>query len=445
MKIKSIQKFNFTSQIPSKYIIAQNSQKSPVQAQAQSTVAGNIFNQFAYQLNTSQMPLDAPEITLEKTKLKNNISLLVDTNTPNKPSGVIALHTFDKKGINPSAYEVLSKMLFGESSKIGENNNAATSFIKFNNNTLQCELDTTEANFFDTLNSSVNIILHPDLSQDNFNKAKNDLLNDSKSDDASQKAMEVFCPRNYSSSDELSKVTLDDVKKAHETVLKNSQMTVALSLPNEFYQQNRDKIVQTFEQSFLQMKDQTDSAEQIKNIHPIDKDYRFEDKSDDRAAIERFYVIDGEQTYKDSVKTSVLTALIEGRIKSTLPQTQACEILVDSPAFESGSYIDIYLNSEGKKYAASDMEKYLNNSVQTFFKTPISKEELDEAKKQTAEKFAQLYKISSYRAISLLQNYPDGTISIAKDKQILNEITLDEMNKFAIQHLLKPSSTAVIE
>ena len=445
MKIKSIQKFNFTSQIPSKYIIVQNSQKSPVQAQAQSAVSGNIFNQFAYQLNTPQTSLDAPEITVEKTKLKNNISLIVDTNSPNKPAGVITLRTLDKKGINPSAYEVLSKMLFGESSKIGENNNAATSFIKFNNNTLQCELDTTEANFFDTLNSSVNIILHPDLSQDNFNKAKNDLLNDLKSDDASQKAMEVFCPRNYSSSDELSKVTLDDVKKAHETVLKNSQMTVALSLPNGFYQQNRDKIVQTFERSFLQMKDQTDSAEQIKNIHPIDKDYRFEDKSDDRAAIERFYVIDGEQTYKDGVKTSVLTALIEGRIKSTLPQAQACEILVDNPAFESGSYIDIYLNSEGKKYAASDMEKYLNNSVQTFFKTPISKEELDEAKKQTAEKFAQLYKISSYRAISLLQNYPDGTISIAKDKQILNEITLDEMSKFATEHLSKPSSTAVIE
>lgn len=445
MKINSIQKFSFTSQIPNKYMIAQNDQKSPVQAQAQSTVAGNIFNQFAYQLNTSQMPLDAPEITLEKTKLKNNISLLVDTNSPNKPAGVITLHTLDKKGINPSVYEVLSKMLFRESSKIGENNNTATSFIKYNGNVLQCELDTSEANFFDTLNSSVNIILRPDLSQDNFNKAKNDLLNDSKSDDASQKAMEVFCPRNYSSTDELSKVTLDDVKKAHETILKNSQMTVALSLPGGFYQQNKDKIVQTFEQSFLQMKEQTDSAEQIKNIHPIDKDYRFEDKSDDRAAIERFYVIDSEPTYKDSVKTSVLTALIEGRIKSTLPQAQACEILVDSSAFESGSYIDIYLNSEGKKYAASDMEKYLNNSVETFFKTPISKEELNEAKKQTAEKFAQLYKISSYRAISLLQNYSDGTISIAKDKQILNEITLDEMNKFAIQHLLKPSSTAVIE
>src|SRR5699024_6991806 len=105
---------------------------------------------------------------------------------------------------NPSAYEVLSKMLFRESSKIGENNNTATSFIKYNGNVLQCELDTTEANFFDTLNSSVNIILHPDLSRDNFNKAKNDLLNDSKSDDVSQKAMEVFCPRNNSSSDELS-------------------------------------------------------------------------------------------------------------------------------------------------------------------------------------------------------------------------------------------------
>ena len=110
-------------------------------------------------------------------------------------------------------------------------------------------------------------------------------------------------------------------------------MTVALSLPGGFYQQNKDKIVQTFEQSFLQMKDQTDSAGQIKNIHPIDKDYRFEDKSDDRAAIERFYVIDSEPTYKDSVKTSVLTALIEGRIKSALPQAQACEILVDSSAF----------------------------------------------------------------------------------------------------------------
>ena len=91
------------------------------------------------------------------------------------------------------------------------------------------------------------------------------------------------------------------------------------------------------------------------------------------------------------------------------------------------------------------MEKYLNNSVETFFKTTISQEELNKVKKQTAEKFAQLYKISSYRAISLLQNYSDGTISIAKDKQILNEITLDEMNKFATQHLLKPSSTAVIE
>ena len=165
MKIKSIQKFNFTSQIPNKYIIAQNSQKSPVQAQ--STASGNIFNQFAYQLNTPQTSLDAPEITLEKTKLKNNISLLIDTNSPNKPAGVITLYTLDKKGINPSAYEVLSKMLFRESSKIGENNNAATSFIKYNGNVLQCELDTTEANFFDTLNSSVNIILHPDLSQDN--------------------------------------------------------------------------------------------------------------------------------------------------------------------------------------------------------------------------------------------------------------------------------------
>lgn len=443
MKIKSIQKFNFTSQIPNKYIIAQNSQKSPVQAQ--STASGNIFNQFAYQLNTPQTSLDAPEITLEKTKLKNNISLLIDTNSPNKPAGVITLYTLDKKGINPSAYEVLSKMLFRESSKIGENNNTATSFIKYNGNVLQCELDTTEANFFDTLNSSVNIILHPDLSQDNFNKAKNDLLNDSKSDDVSQKAMEVFCPRNNSSSDELSKVTLDDVKKAHETILKNSQMTVAISLPKGFYQQNRDKIVQTFERSFLQMKDQTDHAIKINNIHPINKDYRFEDKSDDRATIERFYVIDSEPTYKDSVKTSVLTALIETRIKSVLPQAQTCEILIDNPAFESGSYIDIYLNSEGKKYAAADMEKYLNNSVETFFKTPISQEELNKVKKQTAEKFAQLYKISGYRAISLLQNYSDGTISVVKNRQILNEITLDEMNKFATEHLSKPSSTAIIE
>ena len=440
MKIFDIKNINFKSQMLNKYIQAQNSTNNPMQNQTSLTIGS--FNQFTYQSDKTNV--DAPEFIIEKTTLLNNIVFLADNNSSDKPKMIFSMFPVDEKGIKPAAFEILNEILFNQSLQTRENK-SAFSIIDYINGELQCDINSDETEFFKTLNNSIDTILHPDFSNENFIKAKSSLIEKIKAYQFSsdKEPMEIFFPKKYPNIDELEQISLDDVKKAHKNIIENSQMRVCLSSTNAFYKENKDKIIQIFEKSFSKMKQETE----IKNanrIKPIDKDYRIEVLSgSDELSILKFYVVSGESSYRKEIETSILAKLIKNRIKDFMPKDYDYTLIVDKSTFVEDDYLEIYLSSKDKKYQGNEIEKRINDSIKSLTNISITPTEFKKAKEEAAKEISTFYKDSFNRAAILMQNYSDGVANISKTNKFLNEITLDKMTKFATKHLSKPSSTEV--
>lgn len=111
--------------------------------------------------------------------------------------------------------------------------------------------------------------------------------------------------------------------------------------------------------------------------------------------------------------------------------------------FVEDDYLEIYLSSKDKKYQGNEIEKRINDSIKSLTNISITPTEFKKAKEEAAKEISTFYKDSFNRAAILMQNYSDGVANISKTNKFLNEITLDEMTKFATKHLSKPSSTEV--
>ena len=446
MKIKNIQNTNFKSQLLDKYIKAQNTANNPTQNQKQAQLPIEIFNQFACHPNQIQTKVNAPEFIIEKTTLSNNIVFLADNNSSNTPKMIFSILPVDKKEIKPAICEILNEILFNQSLQT-EENKPSFSTIDYMNNELQCSINSDETEFFKTLNSSIDTILHPDLSNENFIKAKTAVIERAKTHQFSftNEPMEIFFPKKYPNIDELEQISLDDIKKAHKEIIENSQMRIYLSSANAFYKENKERIIEIFQKSFPEMKKETE-IKQTNRIKPIEKDYRIEISSgSNELSISKFYVISDESSCKKEIETSVLAKLIKNRIKDFMPKDYDYSLIVDKSTFIEDDYLEIYLNSKDKKYQKSEIEKRINNSIKSLINNPITPTEFEKAKKETAEELSTFYRDSFNRAAILMQNYSDGVANISKTNKFLNEITLDEITKFAKKHLSKPSSTEIKE
>ena len=442
MNIKNIQNINFKSQLLDKYIKAQNAANNPTQNQKETSLPIGVFNQLACQPNKTNV--NAREFIIEKATLLNDIVFLADNNSSDIPKMIFSILPVDKKEIKPAICEILNEILFNQSLQT-EENKLSFSTIDYMNNELQCSINSDETEFLKTLNDSIDIILHPDFSNENFIKVKNSLIERAKTRQFSfaNEPMEIFFPKKHPSIDELEQISLDDIKKAHKKIIENSQMRVCLSSTSAFYKENKDRVIGIFEKSFPKMKKETE-IRQANRIKPIEKDYRIEISSgSDELSISKFYVISDENSFKKEIETSILAKLIKNRIKDFMPKDYDYTLVVDKSTFIEDDYLEIYLSSKDKKYQGGEIEKRINDSIKSLINNPITPMELEKAKKETAEELSSFCSNSFNRAAILMQNYSDGVINISKINKILNEITLDEITKFTKKHLSKSSITAV--
>ena len=238
MKIGNIKNINFKSQMLNRYITSKASYPE-TNAQQQNTAPIGTFNQFAYQVN-QPCAINTPE--------SNNIQFVINTNSQNNETAIqINLSQAKESKQNPATFKILSKILDNIESEKRAFDNENWNHIAFSNGILSCEAKGKEGNFMGLFNSLTSSILSPDLSEENFNFAKSELIYRMKYNKsyASSQGMDT-----YPSIEELKKVTLDDVKKLHTDILSNSQIGISLSTSNEFYKENESKIIETLEKTF---------------------------------------------------------------------------------------------------------------------------------------------------------------------------------------------------
>ena len=441
MNISEIQNIGFKSQMLDKRIEEIKS-KAPISPLQNEIAPIGSFKQFLYQLN--QPTLYAAEFSINKMLLSNNVKLLIDSNSPAKtPVACICITT--KEDINPAVAEILNSILYDESLKINEKNNSSSTTINLNQNFISCNVDANEADFARLFDSLCNAISSPNLSEENFNKIKNEIISKKKTEEKTptQQAMQPFYPSRKLSIEDLSKVTLKDVENAHTKIMTNSAITVSMSATNEFFKENKVKIIEILEKTLP--KAQVETIQRAKDICQLDKDYRIEGKTtSDHSVVEKFYVLDLDSSVENEVKAEILTKLLKNRIEKKLSPKGNCEIVVTRSLFAKDGYLEIYLSSKNKQISALDMEKYMNDSIQSFYSEPILKEELDIAKKQAVEELKLLYSNSNIRSLSLLENYSDGIISIKSINNVLNSFGEKEINELIKSEFSKFSSTCIL-
>lgn len=438
MNINKIQNVNFKSQMLDKY-----TKSTPKQAQSnyrQQMAPVGSFEQFICQLN-KPFAIQAPEFNIETKELSNNIQLLIDSNNINEiPVACVNMITDEKIPI--AIIEILNKILFENFFAINKKSDSISIVPECHQNLMVCEIESKEAEFMDVFDFFCSKIVNLDISDENFNKVKNELISkkEQEKNKSSTNVMQKFYLSENPSIEDLNKVTLDEIKKAYAKILANSQARISISSRSEFCKENKTKIANILEKTFPKMR--TKIISETKRIKQIDKDFKIENKApSDRSIIDKFYVLECDSSLKNEIQTEVLTKLVNTRIKQNLPPDNDCDIIVTYPLYIKDKYFEIYLDSSNKKISASDLEKYINNTLQSFTYMPITKKELDNAKKHAAKELKMFYEKSNIRALALLENYSEGLISLKNVNNILNSLTAEEMNKMINKEFSKPSCT----
>ena len=446
MKINSINQINKV-RINSNLIIANSvkpqkqninfsssQQKEPVYYKIHSPYLNNLINA----ANKTQFKINASEFNIEKSTLKNNVELFVELSDGNNLN-VVRLRTkpSEKMQQNIIAAEILDKMILNSSldknSQIDINN-----FSCYEDSSLYGIVSANDKELLEKLTQRIEQLFNPDLSLQNFEKAKSSLIERIKKYGYTpeEKAKNIVLGRAELKIEDIEKTTLDDVKKVYNQAVSNSQTKIVISASEKFYNDKKTDIINLLENKIPKMQRYTDMPLEVSRT--LDKNYRFEDKTKDYPTVYKYFAKNNKNTLKDSIKFKILEDIIFGRTLLTSNDNKnriSCNIEND--------YVEFSIKSEDSSLNAAELERRADDFINSLLNNKITQKELEKAKSYVSGLLTSNLADSDFRN-NIVDDYMSNVISVNEINNILNNITADEINKAAQEIFSGFSSTGIL-
>lgn len=394
--------------------------------------------------------------------LPNNLRVVIDARPGNTKSCIkIDLHSQKKLYANQNMAIALPILLASkETKKILSKENISYSSEGTTQN-FSLNMDGESKKTIAMLKSLVEIILHPDFSQDAFNGMKSKVFDEKKPNqnkNIKERVIdEIFkeSPYNYFV-EEGKDVEMDDAKLLYDQIMNNAQGTVFITMPKEQYEKDKNAIFEALGQipelkpySYKKIFDKVD-------FKPLENSKVFvkSDENDTQLNIEQTFKVIESGNIKDKAGLLILNELLGGYEKSLLLKHLREE---DKISYSANSYYehDEYTNKAciyrlETTVTASDenlhkvFDEY-KKSIKELTDNPISKKDLEAVKVYVKNK--QLYQMESTSGknnyISDKYNSFYGASYQDALFRAIDEMTPEYIQELAKYYLTKPSIIAV--
>lgn len=383
---------------------------------------------------------------VQKTTLANNVLLNIDTSPINKAANFkLILSPIQKPQTSYASRSILASMIQDSVEKLDDNTlNKDSNSYKIDNyfyeddggylGSLECDyaiLDTALDNF-------LNAIFNNKLSQEEFNKTKNQRIKKFDNDiDAVQtrKFYGLLNGEKEITLDDLKNVTFDDVQKAYSEFKNNSKCQIALLLPKAEYQKSGNKIT-----NILTTKIPNQQPYQVgTTMNIIKENAEFKTKATDEKSIEKHYTISDNNTLKDDVLYMMIQKAIEVVAKNKKFDKVYC--------FDSTDPQNKYfrINCWNEQQSLDKLNNNINLIIAKLTNSPLDKV-LFESIKSDVKSSIKWGVVSDYsKSDWILKKYTDITPKYEDYISKLNSITPEELQQTAQKYFSSPCITEIKE
>ena len=399
---------------------------------------------------------------IKEYNLPNNLHVAINDNPDSiRTSAHLSLKTDDIKTIKPGVADILSLMLNKGSSNYTEeqlhdiidSNNLGVGAGAGGSN-IELSVDCPKEKLPMAIGVMKEILYNPDLSQEKFEKAREELkvMLSSLPKDPEYKAMEVLLPEfNAGNSPEktlanIDKVTLQDVQTLYKQIITDSQGKISIDGPIS-KTPGLGQQVFTELQTNMAFVDRPHPVKQVPSGSLPKTIVLTESEPRNQADIVQLFKIKENQNIKDKAALYVLNEILGGnsqsRLFTDLREKQKLAYKVKSIYSDTKDYgimkllIKTTTEDDIKGPTRENVKKSLDgfkNHINTLISTPVSEEELKTGKLEAKTKFINGTESSFERTISI-QNGLDTLYGADYHNQMLDAI--DQLSPQDIQNAAK--------
>jgi predicted Zn-dependent peptidase len=370
---------------------------------------------------------------IKEYNFPNNLQLIVDAAPEiTRTTFSIELKHYKLPKDNIKTYVALEKML---KNKIEENN--STRKNNFNSIKWQSDLDVFKVSInslpektIQSINLAKEIILNPNFTPNDLEKVKNGFKG---------------------SNDNIDEVLLLDVTNLYNKLISNSEGKAVLTVPQDVLN-NQTNIISSISKDIPLLQVKQDKATQAKNnFKALDKTRVVIEKSyGDNTTIYQGFKFTNSDKVEDTIALSLLSQILgdgnNSRLYKDIRENQNLVYNITSRFGEKDkhSYFEVLTEAPIMASNSADLQKILNsyrNNIDKLITSPISEEELNQAKTLLKSKYMSKLEESSYSRNELLLQFSPTEL-----KQLFNtidKITPSYTQKIANKYLSSPSEILI--
>lgn len=381
--------------------------------------------------------------------LPNNLRVIVDSR-PGISRSTIKFDLNSKKMLyaNPEAAWYLASSLISKETK-KEVDMQGVSLNANGNSQHICTILNGPANkTLEMIGYGAGILLYPNLNEKDLNEIKQLLVDfdNSAEKTAHKKLNEEFFKENpyFYRKGDIKSLELDDVKTLHQQILKNAQGTVFITIPQEDFKKDKNKIFEILMSvPMLQPYDYNAIFNKYKS-QPLEKTKIFIDENDSsQIEVGKTFKIIESGNIKDIAGLMLLNFILGGDEQSKLFEKLRTKDNIVYGAYSSFNkdytpdLASINLSTTVSANNNDNLQKVISEfdkSINELTSMPVDQEELSRAKNKVKSSFLKSLETSSNRNDLISENY-DSFYGISYQQTLFDAI--DNMTPEYLQALAK--------
>lgn len=366
----------------------------------------------------------------------NNLQLIVDAAPEiTRTTFSLELKHYELPKDNIKTYVVLEKMLQNkmDESNVSRKNHLSNLEIQSNLDIFKVSVNSLPENTMQSISFAKEIILNPKFTPNDLAKVKNEFKG---------------------SNDNIDEVQLSDVTNLYNKLVSNSQGKAVLTIPQSVFNNNQANIISSINKDIpvLQAKQEKVAKSEV-NFNNLGKtNVSIERSYGDNTTIYQGFKFNNTDQIKveDTVTLSLLSQILgdgnNSRLYKDIRENQNLVYNVTSHfgKKDRNSYFEVLTEAPITTSNSADLQKILTsykNNINKLINSPVSEEELNQAKMLLKGKYMSKFEESSSSRNELMLQY-----SLEEIKNLFNtidKITPQDIQKIANKYLNSPSKILI--
>ncbi len=378
---------------------------------------------------------------LETINLKNNLQVVFDP-CPDNDTTSMEFELYPEKDYNPnSAVAILLANILNQDLELinqpGSSNDYENMRVVIEpSKKVFISLYSKPEHTLEKSGKLLNTIFNLNISQEKLDNAKSKII-ENLSEYPQDRVQSLLNGYESYKKEDIERVSLSDIEGFYNELKANSMGKCVVSLPSTTYKDEKEKIINLFENTIPNLKPY--NYANIKDTIVIpDKPITIEHGKSQN--IERYYAIKDNNTLKNAVTYKIIEKALNNALAKSANEYQ--HIGCTRSGSDFSKYYVLYAKGNP---SSEETIKLMDAAIKELTDKQLTPYDFEKAKTQTKSERINENNGSSSRARILTETYDDGDCSIKNFVATLNAITANDVWQKAQKYFSTPPITNILE